>query len=82
MQKLEQKVAPDNEASEKSPVDICIPHYPQHVYRQSYRPNYCPQYQNYQPKYRHYHPNYRQFQPNYQPHQQYAPVVKIILILN
>ena len=44
---LEQKVAPKIEPSEQGPVNICTPHYPQQVYRQSYRQNFRPQYQNY-----------------------------------
>ena len=70
--RLEQKVAPKNEPPEPGPVNIFTPHYPQQVYRQSYRLNFRPQYQNYQPNYRQYQPNYRQFQQNYRPQQQYA----------
>ena len=72
-QKLEQKVAPKNKPPEQGPVNIFTPHYPQQVYRQSYRQNFRPQYQNYQPNYRQYQPNDRQFQQNYWPQQQYAP---------
>ena len=43
-QKLEQKEAPKNEASEQSPVNIFTPHYLQQVYRHIYRPNFRPQY--------------------------------------
>ena len=66
-QKLEQKVASKNVPSEQGPVSIFTPHYPQQVYRQSYRQNFRPQYQNYQPNYRQYQPNYSQFQQNYRP---------------
>ena len=45
-QKLEQYVAPKNKPSEQGPVNIFTPHFPQQVYRQSYRPNYCPQNKN------------------------------------
>ena len=48
-QKLDQRVAPKNEASEQGSVNFLTPHYPQQVYRQSYRANYRPKYQNYQP---------------------------------
>ena len=72
---LEQIVAPKNEASEQGPVKIFRPHYPQQINRQSYKPNFRPQYQNYQPNYRQYQPNYRHFQPEYRPQQQYAPVL-------
>ena len=72
-QKLEQRIAPKNQPSEQGPVNIFTPHYPQQVYRQSYRQNFRPQYQNYRPNYPQYQSNYRQFQPNYRPQQQYAP---------
>ena len=39
-QKLEQRVAPKNKPSEQGPVNIFTPHYPQQVYRQSYRQNF------------------------------------------
>ena len=72
-QKLEQRPAPKNEPSEQGPVNTFTPHYPQQVYKQSYRQNFRPQYQNYRPNYRQYQSNYRQFQPSYRPQQQYAP---------
>ena len=72
-QKLEQKVAPENEPLAQVPINIFTPHYPQQIYRQSYRQNFRPQYQKYQPNYRQYQPNYCQFQPNYRPQQQDAP---------
>ena len=68
---LEQKVAPKNEP--QGPVNIFTPHYPQQVYRESYRQIFRPQYQNYRPNYRQYQPNYGQFQQDYQTQQQYAP---------
>ena len=39
-QKLEQTIAPKNEPPEQDPVNIFTPHYPQQVYKQSYRQNY------------------------------------------
>ena len=42
---LEQKIAPKSEP--QGPVNIFTPHYPQQVYRQSYRQIFRPQYQNY-----------------------------------
>ena len=72
-QKIEQKVARKNEPPDQGPVNIFTPHYPQQIYRQSYRQNFRPQYQNYQPNYRQNQPNYRQFQQNYRPQQQQAP---------
>ena len=64
---LKQRVAAKNEPPEQGPVNIFTPHYPQQVYKQSYRQNFRPQYQNYRPNYRQYQPNYSQFQQNYQP---------------
>ena len=61
-QKFEQRSAPKNEPSEQGLVNIFTPHYPQQVYKQSYRQNFRPQYHNYRPNYRQYQPNYRQFQ--------------------
>ena len=58
---------------EQRPVNTFTPHYPQQVYRQSYKQNFRPQYQYYQPNYPQYQPNYRQFQQKYRPQQQYAP---------
>ena len=75
--KLLQKAASKNEPSEQGPVNIFTPHYPQQVYRQSYRQNFRPQYQNYQSNYRQYQPNYRQSQQNYRLQQQYHPVLII-----
>ena len=72
-QQLEQKVAPKNEPSEQGPVNIFTPHYPQQIYRQSYRQNFRPQYQNYRPNYRLYPPNCCQFQPDYRLQQKDAP---------
>ena len=69
---LGQKVAPKNEASQQGPVIIFAPYCPQEVYRQSYRSNFFPQYQNYQPNCRQYQSNYRQFQSNYCPQQDYV----------
>ena len=71
-QKLEQKVAFKIEPSEQGPVTIFTPHYPQQVYKKSYRQNFRPQYQNYRPIFCQYQPNYRQFQQNHRPQQQYA----------
>ena len=69
-QKLEQRTAPKTEQTELGPANIFTPHYPQQVYKQSYRKNFRPQYQNYRQNYRQYQPNYRQFRQNYRPQQQ------------
>ena len=72
-QKLGQRVASKIEPSEQGPVNFFTPHYPQQVYKHSYRQNFRPQYQNYRPNSRQYQPNYRQFEQNHRPQQQYAP---------
>ena len=76
-QKLEQRSAPKNEQPEQGPVNIFTPHYPQKVYKQSYRQNFRPQYQNYRPNYPQYQSNYRPVQQNYRPSNS-MPLVLII----